>query len=145
VTVDLGNGGVTPRFLIRDRDTKYVAGFDEVFRSEGTQVVQTPFRAPNANAYAERFVRTVRSECLDHLVVFNTRHLKRVLRSYVEHYNRHRPHQGISQQIPAVRSGQGLASVGPAGPLRSHDRCPSGRIIRHDRLGGLIHEYQRAA
>jgi hypothetical protein len=87
--------------LVRDRDTKYVASFDEVFNSEGARILQTPYRTPNANAFAERFVRTVRSECLDHPLIVNERHLERVLRSYASHYNGHRPHQGLSQEIPA--------------------------------------------
>ncbi len=75
------------RFLIRDRDSKYSGAFDEVFRSEGTRIVRTPVRAPKANAIAERFVRTVRAECLDWLLILNRRHLERVLRVYVDHYN----------------------------------------------------------
>ena len=101
VTGDIADEGIDIKFLVRDRDTKYVANFDEVFRSEGAQILKTPFRTPNANAYAERFVRTVRSECLDHLLVVNARHLERILRTYARHYNGHRPHQGISQEIPA--------------------------------------------
>jgi putative transposase len=101
VAGDIADTGIDVKFLVRDRDTKYVANFDEVFRSEGAQILKTPFRTPNANAYAERFVRTVRSECLDHLLVVNARHLERILRSYAKHYNGHRPHQGIFQAIPA--------------------------------------------
>ena len=89
--LDLSDKGV--RFLIRDRDTKYSGSFDELFRSEGIRVVRTPVRAPKANAIAERFVRTVRSECLDWLLILNRRHLERVLRLYVAHYNRERPHR----------------------------------------------------
>ena len=88
------------KFLVRDRDAKYVVGFDEVFTSEGADILRTPFRTPNANAHAERIVRTVRSECLDHLMIVNARHLERVLRDYVKHYNCYRPHQGIAQEIP---------------------------------------------
>jgi hypothetical protein len=97
---DIVDEGITVKFLVRDRDTKYVAAFDEVFRSEGAQILKTPLRTPNANAHAERFVRTIRSECLDHLLVVNALHLERILRSYVIHYNRHRPHEGISQETP---------------------------------------------
>ncbi len=82
VTMDLADQGVVTKLVIRDRDTKYVGTFDEVFRSEGAQVIQTPFRTPNANAYAERFVRTVRSECLDQVLVLNARHLERLLRQF---------------------------------------------------------------
>jgi putative transposase len=122
VTGDIVDEGITANFLVRDRDTKYVASFDEVFRSEGAQILETPFRTPNANAYAERFVRTIRFECLDHLLIVNERHLERILCSYARHYNGHRPHQGISQEITAPKQ-------------------PSSR----DRLGGLIHEYEVAA
>jgi len=78
------------RFLVRDRDSKYTGAFDEVFRSQGIRIVKTPVRPPNANAIAERFVRTVRTECLDWLLILNRRHLERVLRVYVDHYNRER-------------------------------------------------------
>jgi putative transposase len=83
--LDFADQGV--RFLIRDRDSKYSGPFDEVFRGEGIRILKTPVRAPKANAIAERFVRTVRSECLDWLLILNRRHLERVLRVYVEHYN----------------------------------------------------------
>ena len=118
------------RFLIRDRDSKYSAAFDEVFRSERIRVVKTPVRAPKANAIAERFVRTVRSECLDWLLILNRRHLERVLRVYVEHYNTQRPHRALQLRPP------------------DSDRRASsseGEIHRRDRLGGLIHEYYRTA
>jgi hypothetical protein len=140
VTGDIVGEGITAKFLVRDRDTKYVAGFDEVFRSEGAQILMTPFRTPNANAYAERFVRTIRSECLDHLLIVNARHLERILRSYARHYNGHRPHQGISQEIPAptLPSFVSATSVQPSHSDWLHVR-------RRDRLGGLIHEYELAA
>ena len=136
MTGDIVDQGITAKFLVRDRDTKYVAGFDEVFRSEGAQILNTPFRTPNANAYAERFVRTIRSECLDHLLIVNARHLERVLRSYARHYNRHRPHQGISQEIPAPKSPSPLTAAASAQTLQSHPQ----HLRRRDRLGGLIHE-----
>ena len=84
--LDFADRGI--RFLIRDRDSKYSRRFDEVFRSGGIRILQTPIRAPRANAIAERFVRTVRAECLDWLLILNRRHLERVLRVYVDHYNR---------------------------------------------------------
>ena len=118
------------RFLIHDRDSKFTASFDEVFRSEGIRVVHTPVRAPQANAYAERFVRTLRTECLDWLLILGRRHLEHVLRTYVNHYNRERPHRGLALQPPE------------ASPLRSPG---GGDVHRRDRLGGLIHEYYRAA
>jgi putative transposase len=141
VTGDFVDEDIDVQFLVRDRDTKYVAGFDEVFRSEDAQILRTPFRTPNANAYAERFVRTVRSECLDQLLIVNTRHLERVLRSYAKHYNGHRPHQGISQQIPAPTLPSPKLAATPAPPPCSHGR----HVRRRDRLGGLIHEYELAA
>ena len=88
------------RFLIHDRDSKFSAAFDEVFRSEGIRVIRTPFRAPRANAHAERFVRTIRKECLDWLLVLGPRHLERVLRVYVDHYNRERPHRALAMNPP---------------------------------------------
>jgi len=119
------------RFLIRDRDTKFSGPFDEVFRTEGVAVVKTPVRAPKANAIAERWVGTVRRECLDHILILGRRHLERVLTSYATHYNRERPHRGL-----------GLDRPDPPFPLM---RIPGRVIRRHDLLGGLIHEYGRAA
>jgi hypothetical protein len=118
------------RFLIHDRDSKFTASFDEVFRSEGINVIHTPVQAPRANAYAERFVRTVRTECLDWLLIVGRRHLEHVLRIYIQHYNRERPHRGLGLQPPAA----------PKLKLP-----PGGDVQRHDRLGGLLHEYYRAA
>jgi putative transposase len=119
------------RFLIHDRDSKFSASFDEVFRSEGIKVIKTPIRAPQANAYAERFVRTVRAECLDLLLILGRRHLEHVLRRYVTHYNAERPHRA-------------LALLPPAGCDKRNE--PSANTIeRHDLLGGLIHEYRAAA
>ncbi|MGH7128362.1 MAG: integrase core domain-containing protein [Planctomycetaceae bacterium] len=120
------------RLLIHDRDSKFAGGFDEVFRSEGVRVIRTPVRAPNANAYAERWVRTVRGDCLDHLLIVGRRHLERVLAVYVRHYNEHRPHRALGL-VPPERP----APVTPAVlPIRAH---------RRDLLGGLIHEYEAAA
>jgi len=128
--LDLSEQGV--RFLIRDRDSKYGGAFDDVFRSEGIRIVKTPIRAPRANAIAERFVRTVRAECLDWLLIFNRRHLEHVLRTYVEHYNRERPHRALNLAPPQAAIGSSEVTV-----------C--GPIHRRDRLGGLIHEYYEAA
>jgi putative transposase len=118
------------RFLIHDRDSKFTAAFDEVFRSEGINVIHTPVHAPQANAYAERFVRTVRNECLDWLLILGRRHLKHVLRIYVQHYNRERPHRALALTQPEP------AEIKPS---------PGSKVHRQDRLGGLIHEYYRAA
>lgn len=120
-------------FLIRDRDSKYTASFDEVFRTGGTQVIRTPIRAPLANAFAERWVRTARTECLDWLLILGKGHLERLLGVYVEHYNRERPHRG-------------LALATPNGPNFHAANCSRhGPVRRRDLLGGLVHEYSRAA
>jgi putative transposase len=120
------------RFLIRDRDAKFTRSFDAVFATEGIRVVKTPVRAPKANAFAERFVGTVRRECLDWILILHRRHLERVLRVFIDHYNTHRPHRSLD-----------LAPPQPTGydqPVVSlHD------VGRRDRLGGLIHEYRYAA
>jgi len=121
-----------PKFLIRDRDSKFSGPFDEVFHTEGTQVIETPVRSPRANAYAERWVRTVRAECLDWILVVGRRHLERVVRTYVGHYNRGRPHRGL---------GLGLPEPPPTGPAPVKTR----EVKRQDLLGGLVHEYQAAA
>ena len=89
------------RFLIRDRDQKFTDGFDDVFRSSGLTIIRTPFRAPQANGVAERFVRTIRSECLDWLLILNELHLERVLDVFVQHYNGHRPHRALALTPPA--------------------------------------------
>jgi putative transposase len=119
------------RFLIHDRDSKFSAPFDEIFRSEGINVIQTPIRAPQANAYAERFVRTVRAECLDWLLIIGRRHPEHVLRSYTIHYNREHPHRGLALLTPEATDATDPPTVGT--------------IERRDRLGGLIHEYHRSA
>jgi putative transposase len=120
------------RLLIHDRDSKFGGGFDEVFRSKGARVIRTPVRAPNADAYAERWVRTVREDCLDRLLIVGRRHLERVLRVYVRHYNGHRPHRALGLAPPE------RAAPVPPSPLPV-------RVERRDLLGGLIHEYRAAA
>jgi transposase InsO family protein len=122
----------SPRFLIRDRDAKFTGPFDEVFRTEGTEVIRTPIRAPQANAYAERWVRSVREECLDWTLILGRRHLERVLRAYIAHYNQHRPHRGLGLDSP----------VDDAVPAAS---APPLAVQRRDELGGIIHEYEQAA
>jgi transposase InsO family protein len=105
VSADLREAGAGPRFLIHDRDTKFTASYDAVFEAEGAQIITTPIRAPNANAHAERWVGTVRAECLDWILVRGRRHLERVLREYVTHYNDHRPHQAMGLHPPVDRGG----------------------------------------
>jgi putative transposase len=122
------------RFLIRDRDSKFSRDFDAIFASEGIEIIKTPIRAPKANAIAERFVRTARAECLDWLLIVNRRHLERVLRAFVDHYNSHRPHRSLDLAPPDPDASK-LHVV--------HSRAPG--IERRDRLGGLIHEYSVAA
>jgi putative transposase len=123
------------RFLIRDRDSKFTRDFDTVFRSEGIEIIRTPIRSPKANAIAERFVRTARSECLDWLLIFNRRHLERVLRVFVRHYNGHRPHRALNLIPPDHER--------PT--LRLASSARTSEVTRRDRLGGLIHEYSLAA
>src|SRR5437867_1549552 len=113
------------RFLIRDRDQKFTDGFDDVFRGSGLEIMRTPFRAPQANGVAERFVRTVRSECLDRLLTLNDQHLERVLDVFVEHYNGHRPHRALGPHAaPPDRS------AGGAGDGVGRGSCPASRSSR---------------
>jgi putative transposase len=122
-----------PRFLVRDRDRKFTAAFDEVFRSEGITVIRAPIAAPRAKAHAERWVGSARRECLDRILIVSRTHLERMLREYVAHYNTHRPHRTLEQRPPLLK---------PA-PLSAHDGdC---HVRRSDRLGGLLHEYELAA
>jgi putative transposase len=120
--------GRAMRFLIHDRDSKFTAAFNTVFQAEGTTILLTPYRAPNANAFAERWVRTVREECLNYLLIVNEAHLRRVLKEYIDYYNHARPHQGLNQHIPIQPSVIG-----------------SGEVQCRNVLGGLIHDYYRAA
>jgi transposase len=130
---------VAARFLIRDRDSKFTASFDEVFRAEGIRVIKAPVRASRARAHAERWVESLRRECLDRLLILGRRQLERVVPVYARQYNRHRPHRSLDQR-PA------LAKPPPIG-----ERAPSSeplqldRLRRRDRLGGLLHEYELAA
>jgi hypothetical protein len=99
------------RFLVHDRDYRFGEVFDEVFKAEGVEIIRTPWRAPRANAYAERFVRTVRTECLDRIFVLSERHLESGLNTYVNHYNRERPHRGLDLRIP--EGGPPVRSLAP--------------------------------
>jgi transposase InsO family protein len=123
----LDDSSQTFRFLIHDNDTKFSSQFDNVFFSENINVIHTAFQAPQANSFAERWVRSVREECLDHILIINQNHLRRVLKEYINYYNHHRPHQGIDQQFPI------------SGPR--HNR--NGPIHSRNILGGIIHDYYR--
>jgi putative transposase len=129
--MDLGERAARFRFLIRDRDSKFTAVFDEVFADNGVRVIKTPVRSPRANSFAERYVRTLRRECLDHLLIYGERHLRRVLAQYARHYNEHRPHQSREQRPPLYEPGQ---------PINM-----TARITRAQVVHGLINEYKRAA
>jgi transposase InsO family protein len=129
--MDLGERAGQFRFLIRDRDSKFTAAFDGVFSGNGTRVIRTPVRSPRANSHAERFVGTLRRECLDHVLILGERHLREVLAEYARHYNEHRPHQGLQQEPPQRQPG--------------HAVNITARIERKQVIGGLISEYRRAA
>jgi putative transposase len=119
------------RFLVHDRDTKFSHAFDEIFRSEGIKVIRTPIQAPNANAHAERWVRTLRADCLDRILILGRRHLEHVLHVYHRHYNEHRPHRALHLLPPNGRD--------PTLP-----NAAAADIRRRDLVGGLIHEYEAA-
>ncbi len=125
----LQDGDVPIRFLIHDRDTKFATSFDTVFRSEDVTIIRTPVRGPNANAFAERWIRSVREECLDKLLILGEGHLRRVLTVYIPYYNTARPHPGINQRCPT-----GLLHTPRDGPIE-----------RRDLLGGVLHDYYRRA
>jgi putative transposase len=120
------------QFLLCDRDAKFTAAFDAVFTAEGIRVLRTPVRAPRANAYAERWVGTVRREVLDRMLIVGCRQLRSVLAEYVDHSNGHRPHRALGQAPP----------LQPSEPVVL---APPGKVVRRDHLGGLIHEYAQVA
>lgn len=126
-------GGACGLTLLGDRDCKYVASFDQVFAAEGIRVMRTPIQAPKANAFAERWVRSVRQECLDWMLIGGRRHLEKVLAEYVGHYNAKRPHRGLGLRVPQGEGSEPVAFVSTA------------QLRRRDILGGLIHEYDLAA
>jgi putative transposase len=130
--MDLDDANRGFRFLIRDRDRKFTAAFDAIFTAIDVRIITTPVRAPRANAIAERFVGTIRRELLDHLLIINQRHATAVLHEFEHHYNHHRPHRTLGQAAPAR-------------PLPQRAPTEIHKIQRHDRLGGLVHEYQQVA
>src|SRR5512133_209484 len=129
--MDLGDRAEQFRFLIRDRDSKFIPAFDAVFPGADISIIRTPARAPRANAIAERFIGTLRRECLDHMLITGPRHLTQVLQEYIEHYDTHRPHRSLHQQPP----------TGATPPPSTAALRP----LRRDRLGGLVHEYLQDA
>jgi hypothetical protein len=130
--MDLDDANRGFRFLIRDRDAKFTIEFDAVFSAIGVRVIKTPVQAPRANAIAERFVGTIRRELLDRILIINQRHAAAVLHEFERHYNCHRPHRALGQAAPSR-------------PLPRRATTEIHKIERHDRLGGLVHEYQQVA
>ena len=129
--MDLGERATQFRFLIRDRDSKFTAMFDQVLAGTGVRIIKTPVQSPRANSFAERYVGTLRRECLDHLLIYGERHLRQILGEYAQHYNHHRPHQSREQRPPLHKPGQAVDMTA--------------RIRRRQVVHGLINEYRRAA
>ena len=129
--LELGEHAANFKFLIRDRDCKFTGSFDEVFRAEGLRVLLTAPQAPRMNAIMERWVGSARREILDRILILNAAHLRTVLAQYETHFNEHRPHRALGQASPR----KALPD-----PTRTDFK-----VIRHDRLGGLLHEYRQAA
>ncbi len=132
VAMDLDDQDLAVRMLLRDHDAKFTRSFNEVFCSEGAEVIRTPIQAPKANAHAERWVQTARAECLDWTLVHGRRHLLRLLCAYVHHDNQQRPHRGLALAVAEARE-RGSPHVNPR------------EVRRRDVLGGLIHEYHQVA
>jgi transposase InsO family protein len=131
ISAAMDDAGLVVQYLIRDRDTKFTRSFDDVWGAVGARIVRTPPRTPVANAFSERWVGSVRRECLDHLLITGRHHLAVVVGDYVRHYNQHRPHRSLSLRAPMPRPEQ---------------ECPVAHtdIRRRDLVGGLIHEYDAA-
>ncbi len=129
--MNLGERAGHFKFLIRDRDSKFTCAFDEVFAGNGMRIIKTPVRSPRANSFAERYVGTLRRECLDHLLIYGARHLRQILAEYARHYNDHRPHQSRDQRPPLHELGRPIDVTA--------------RIKRRQTVQGLISEYRRAA
>lgn len=129
MTWELENRQPPMKYLIRDHDTKFTRSFDTVFEATGIEIVHIPYQAPNANSLAERWVRSVREECLDRLIILNERHLRSVMTEYVAYFNARRPHQGLAQDSPL-----GLDPVSNQAP-----------VCYRNVLGGIIRDYYRKA
>ncbi len=129
--MDLGERAGRFKFLVRDRDSKFTAAFDEVLAGNGVRVIKAPVRSPRANSFAERYVGTLRRECLDHLLIYGEHHLRQVLSAYARHYNEHWPHQSREQRPPLHEPGEAVDVTA--------------RIKRRQVVHGLINEYRRAA
>ena len=129
--MDLGERAGQFRFLIRDRDSKFTSVFDEVFAGSGMRIIKTPVRSPRANSFAERYAGTLRRECLNHLLIYGERHLRRIVAEYARHYNEHRPHQSCEQRPPLYEPGQPVDITS--------------RIRRSQVVHAPINEYRRAA
>jgi putative transposase len=136
LVMDLDEAGHHVRYLIRDRDAKYPALFDEILADAGIKVVCSGVRMPRMNSIMERWVRSCRRELLDRTLIWNHRHLLCALRAYEAFYNRHRPHQGIANARP-------LAALPE--PITDSHQLAQLTIRRRDRLGGIIHQYEHAA
>ena len=132
VLMALGDRADVFRFVIRDRDAKFTTAFDAVFTAIGVRMIRTPVRAPRANAIAERWIASARRECLDRMLITGEQHLRLVLGEYIDHYNSHRPHRTLQQDLPAGR-------------INLPGNVTGVRVLRRDRLGGLIHEYSQVA
>jgi putative transposase len=124
------------RFLLHDRDAMFPRAFDALLANDGARVIRTPVQAPNANAHMERWVGSVRRECLNRLLIVGRRQLEHVLRVYVKHYNRQRPHRALDLRPPDRRT---------RSPIGAGSTLQALQVARRDLLGGLIHEYELAA
>ena len=118
------------RYLIHDRDPLFTQSFREILKSSGVETVKLPARSPNLNAYAERFVRSIKSECLAQIIPLGERHLRRAVREYTEHYHVERNHQGLDNRL--IEKPHGVVDIDSA-------------VVRHERLGGVLNYYERRA
>lgn len=132
---------ITPRFLLHDRDGCFAPDFDAGIKHAGIRPIKTPFRAPNANAHAERWIRSIRQECLNHLILFGLKSIQRVLHQYKRFFNKHRPHQGIDNQVPGSLLHQDAAGERAC----SNDAIGPDQVRCEEHLGGLLKSYSREA